>query len=725
MATAAGIKAGKAFIYIEALDKTGFILKRIGTRLRKWAGGIQSLGQGLVTKSLAAMIPAAFSVKAFADFEHMMAFISTMLEEPEKHMDSFRKGIRQLARETGKDTADIGKGLYDILSAQVPPEKALDLLRESSRLAVSGNAEVADSVKVMITLMETYGDRLKGAGDGADFLMACVKRGRTTLGELAPELGRVIALSRESGLSLEDMGASIALMTRATGQTDLALTALQNTAKEFIKPSKEGAELWKKKYGEAFDTTTLKAIGFMGVLKRLHSMTIEEVGIMFPNIRAERGLLPAIRKIKDFNVDLATMRNRTGEAGVAFEKMSKSPRLALDKLWQGVKDINRSIGKALVTALEGAFGPLEDVITACVTWIEANQAVVTTLAAVAAGVGVLGIGLLGLSAILKAVALGFTLVGVTLIAVKILFVAITSPIGLFVAAIAGAIALLYRFSDSFHKLGNSIGSKLVAKFVNLRDTIKSTFAGLSLALSQGDMQAAWEILTMGMEIVWLELVDGLKDIWAGFEDFFRGVVDALKEVWGGFIHAVENVPEFLLGTAGAKGLRTMLEQGRPLSEAATSLSRGYRRARGEPAGLTRIPIDPAKAERERVLAEKRAALQARIDALGQKERDKRKSTLEALGQSLKGGFLATAEGAKGRLADLLRQASKGQLKGPEAIAPKLLEARFKGTIEAAQQAQENLYRDKTQDKQLEAQQEQITWLKRIADAIDKVSIEGV
>ncbi len=109
-------------------------------------------------------------------------------------MPKYAKAISAMSVEFGKSTEDLNAALYQILSAQVPPSMALDVLREGAKGAIGGLSSVNDSVYNLITLLQNYGGQLKDAADAEDWMFAVLRRGRFEGGytDLVTNLGKVV-----------------------------------------------------------------------------------------------------------------------------------------------------------------------------------------------------------------------------------------------------------------------------------------------------------------------------------------------------------------------------------------------------------------------------------------------------------------------------------------------------------------------------------------------------
>ena len=199
MASAKDIQAGKAFVLLflknDMSSQLSLALKKSGGELKRFGRDATMAGLKMAATGAAIAAPIILGMREFANFDAAMRSVATMLDKPAEFMPGFTQGIKDMAVEFGKTKGDLATGLYDILSATVAPELAMQRLAAATKLAAAGNAEVSASVSVLNTLMDTYGDSVSNAADASDFLYAIVKRGRTTLPELAQNLGQITLLT--------------------------------------------------------------------------------------------------------------------------------------------------------------------------------------------------------------------------------------------------------------------------------------------------------------------------------------------------------------------------------------------------------------------------------------------------------------------------------------------------------------------------------------------------
>ena len=301
MATAQGIRAGRAFVELFA-DDTKLVrgLRLAEKRLKAFGNGVRRLGLKMAGLGTAVAAPMVASGKVFGDFENQMKMVSTMLAEPEKYMDAFSRGIRKLSVEFGESTDVLAKGLYDLLSASVDPAHALDVLAVATKSAKGGMTDTAVAVDGLTSVLNAFQMSADQAGHVADVMFQTVKRGKLTFADLAANIGKVAPMARAAGMSMEDMMAAIATMTRQGLGTDEASTRLVNILKNAPDQARDIAALIQKYVGKG----------------------LSEIQVDFPEIRAAGGIAALATDMRGFREDLALMQNAAGRANKAFARMT-------------------------------------------------------------------------------------------------------------------------------------------------------------------------------------------------------------------------------------------------------------------------------------------------------------------------------------------------------------------------------------------------------------------
>ena len=545
MPSAGAIRAGRAFVELFTDDsKLVRGLRGAEKQLKAFGARIKKMGMSMVALSAIMAAPLIAGGTVFTNFEQQMAKVSTMLDEPAKYMDTYKKAIRDMAVEFGESTEALANGLYDILSASIPAEKALDVLAVAVKSAKGGMTDTGTAADALTTVLNSYGLSAARALDVSDLLFTIVKRGKLTFADLAPTIGLVASVASSAGVSLEEMGASIATMTRSGVKTENAVTALANIIKSFLTPTEESVKA-ARALGFEMSVATLQTEGLAGVFERIKNLPADAIAKLFPNIRALRGVIPALKNIEGFEKDLQLMADRAGSTQQAFDKMANT----LGHLFSQVKEAGKLIlsvtGEALADSLGKAATVIKDFAKAVADLIQKNQQVVVTIAKIIVLVGAVGIGLVILGAVISGVGAAFAAAasvvgafGTAISIVSSVLAAVLSPLGLVITAVAALGGYLIYASGA----GGKALSWLGEKFNKLAADAKKAFGGIADALAAGDIGLAAQILWNTLKLWWLKGTEGLRRIWI---DFKAGFVKVFAEAFYGGLKVARKVWEWL------------------------------------------------------------------------------------------------------------------------------------------------------------------------------------
>jgi TP901 family phage tail tape measure protein len=294
-------------------------------------------------------------IREAAAFEKQMANVSTMLDDQSMSiLPRYTERLRFMSREFGEGTETLAKGLYDILSASIDTAKALDVLTVSTKAAKAGVTDTGVAADAITTILNSYSLEAERAGDVSDKLFTIVKLGKTTFGELAPNIGKIAAIAATVGASFDDLGATLATMTRAGVQTEIAITSLRAILLGFIKPGPEAAKLAMDEFGLALNSATIRSIGLVGVIQKLKTATAEQLAIILPSSRAITGFAAAVQKATALAGDYDTMLNSLGATEEAYQKIAATSAFQLEQSKQQWTDIKRSVGDAILPSLAAA-----------------------------------------------------------------------------------------------------------------------------------------------------------------------------------------------------------------------------------------------------------------------------------------------------------------------------------------------------------------------------------
>jgi TP901 family phage tail tape measure protein len=378
---------GKAKDAQRKLEPLSRVVSRLGTALQKNSKNIQAFGRRMSIFGLAVVASLGLVGKAGAEFEAQMANVNTMLEKQTEHyLPRYAEQVKKLSMEIGESTKSLTKGLYDILSASVDASVAMDVLEVSTKAARAGLTDTGVAADAITTVLNAYGWSAERAGEVSDKLFAIVKRGKTTFGELAPNIGKVATLAASAGLSFEELGAAISTLTRAGISTEETMTAVRSVITNFLMPTddaiKAAAEL-----GIELNTATLRGEGLISVFKKLAGASAEQVAAIAPNVRAMVGLTGILQQTEGFEKDLQLQLNATGLTQEAFAKNTDTAAFAIDQMKAALQIARIEIGSALAPVIKDLSISIIEFVKNLREWIKENPELLKTIIKVIAKLG--------------------------------------------------------------------------------------------------------------------------------------------------------------------------------------------------------------------------------------------------------------------------------------------------------------------------------------------------
>ena len=143
------------------------------------------------------------SITSFGDFE---TELTNMTKVTERELEAIKTEIMLLPPEIGNAT-DLMKGYYQTISAGVTnPVQALDTLTEAAKAANAAHESQSEVIKVGTKIMAGFRGEVKNMSEAMDLLFAIEKQGQTSFKELVPVMGDLAGLSREVGVSTDELG---------------------------------------------------------------------------------------------------------------------------------------------------------------------------------------------------------------------------------------------------------------------------------------------------------------------------------------------------------------------------------------------------------------------------------------------------------------------------------------------------------------------------------------
>ena len=167
-------------------------------------------------------------------------------------MAAYFDDIKQAAIDTGVSIEDYAEATYSAISASVDQGSAVEFTHNAIKLAKGGFTDAATAVDVLTTAINAYGLDASAATSISDKLITTQNLGKTTVGELASAMGKVIPTARSFNVNLDALCGTYAVMTKNGIATAESTTYLNGMLNELGKNGSVASTVLKEKTGQSF-----------------------------------------------------------------------------------------------------------------------------------------------------------------------------------------------------------------------------------------------------------------------------------------------------------------------------------------------------------------------------------------------------------------------------------------------------------------------------------------
>ncbi len=249
--------------------------------------------------------------------------------------DTLSKGLMEIDSRFGNVIHNATTLYWAFSSGVRGTEKELvDFTETMAKTAITISADVIPTMDAATSLMNAYGLSARDAKEVGDLMFQIVKEGKASGTELSSSLGHVVATAASMGVSIDELGASIATLTRSI-RTSRSLTYLNNILGKMINPTDQVRQA-AEKLGVDFSITAVRAKGFTQVMRELQAATggnAEAIAQLFPDLRGQRAAITLLStQFGDFEDQLEKFKNKKGSMETALGAISDTPEAQLRSL---------------------------------------------------------------------------------------------------------------------------------------------------------------------------------------------------------------------------------------------------------------------------------------------------------------------------------------------------------------------------------------------------------
>lgn len=494
-------------VAVRAYKKMAASLLIVGRAARSVVGGMTKLAKGIVgllTPGIGQLLVALGGLAVLAKlttdagrFSLAMAEVSTIVDTATVSMEAMERQTRDLARAQGASELVLAGALYQAISSGIDAgAKSMKFLESASRLAIAGVADVTATVDLLSGTMNAYRMGVESVERVSDIFFTTVRRGKTTIPELAGSMSQATPLAAQLGVKLEELASAVATITLSGTPTTEAITQVSAVMTALLKKADEVDKVFRRA-GLRFDDTTVRTIGLVETLNILRTELGGSETALIQLLGRQEAMNATLnltgRNLSTFASVMDDVTNSTGAVGVAFDKQMANPAKRALVIINSLRITFQEVGRQILVAI----GQAQD-LAGGLKAIQANAGIVAAVMGEMAATGVRALGrLLGvINDLVVSMGGAERVSGVLLQAVKLVTAAMRLGFETIVEAVTRLVKVIGLLPRALNEalaglnvLGVQIGPKLrenVERDIDaLRDTIKGNMQGLLVAMGQG------------------------------------------------------------------------------------------------------------------------------------------------------------------------------------------------------------------------------------------------
>ena len=309
------------------------------------------VASALTPVSLGLVAVGGYAGYASVKFSDALAKLQTQLHGTGYTANDFKQQILNLSNQTGISATQITDAMYMASSGGIKAGNAMNFITNASKLSQAGFANLTDTVNLLTTVMANYKGSADSVNNISNILIRTQQMGKTTVGQLAEEMGKCISMSHESGLSFAQVGTAMGMLTQKEGNTAQATTQFSSLLTQLTKGGTKASKALKEMSGKTFPE--LEASGVtLGQALNMLAQYAEKNHIpfsnLFTNVNAVRGALTlASNSGKDFANNLATMTKKGDSLNQSFNDVSHTTGYKLKQALTQLQNSAIKLGDSL------------------------------------------------------------------------------------------------------------------------------------------------------------------------------------------------------------------------------------------------------------------------------------------------------------------------------------------------------------------------------------------
>ncbi len=350
-------KIGDSAISTGDLIKANLISDTVMSGLKQIAGVLKDAG--------------VESIRTAMSNETAFAKASTLLKGDD--LEKYFEGLIDISNRTGVAFADLAESMYSALSAGVPQDNVLSFVEDTVNLSKGGFTQTATAIDIVTTALNAYQMEMTEATHVQDVLITTQNLGKTTVDELASNMGKLIPTANSVNVAFDQLGAMYATVTAngvATAETTTYLNSMINelgasgsTAEKAMMEATKGTDMAGKKFSEisamGYDVTDV-----LSLMDDYAQSTGKSLSDMFSSSEGAKAASILLSNMESYKENIVAMEQSAGAASTAAETMMNTTTEKVQVAKNQIDNLVNTIAESLLPVIGETAQEISDAASA-------------------------------------------------------------------------------------------------------------------------------------------------------------------------------------------------------------------------------------------------------------------------------------------------------------------------------------------------------------------------